>query len=191
MEGRKGHIYNVLSALCMGVVSCVLCGCDGITHRMEIMGDYASSYEESFDDGMECKVKWDYEEKFGFMSVVGEADMYMTFMFSDQFEFKDLVLEYDVSVEGDWDYDGDSLTVMVDTATFKLDYVKSNATRYTEESMVRYLRKHVVTEFLPSMRSKFMSMSDRSVKVVSVSDSAVVVEDPRNGEPITMPKQVN
>lgn len=171
------------------ILAMMVCGCKSISNRCAIMGDYISTYEESFNDGIECKVRWDLVEEFGFFSVDGAAKMFMTFMFDDQFDFKNLTLEYDISVDGSWDYDGERLEVNIDTTSFEYEYIKSNATRYTEEAMVRYLRKHVKEEFIPSMRVKFLSQGDRKVKIQAINDTAVVAVDPRNGGSVTMIKR--
>jgi hypothetical protein len=174
--------------LSMAMVA-LLCGCESISNRCAIMGDYESSYEESFHDGIECKVRWDFVEEFNLFTVDGKAKMYMTFMFDEQFEFKNLTLEYDVMLSGKWSYDGDRLEVLADTTTFKYEYVKSDATRYTEEAMARYLRKHVKDDFIPSMRKKFIALSDRSIKVKAVTDSCVVAVDPRDESEVKMFKK--
>jgi hypothetical protein len=170
------------------VVMFLVCGCESISNRYDIMGSYISKHEESIDDGIECKIRYDFTEQFNLFSDVGKAKLFMTFMFDDQFDFKNLTLEYDVTADGSWDYDGTQLEVEIDTTSLEFEYVKSNATRYTEEAMVRYLRKYVREDFVPQMREKFVLHGDRCVKVQSVSDTAVVAIDPRNGEKVTMVK---
>ena len=56
----NGDILKQMRIMLSMAMVALLCGCESISNRCAIMGDYESSYEESFHDGIECKVRWDF-----------------------------------------------------------------------------------------------------------------------------------
>jgi len=153
------------------------------------MGDYVSETTEHVDDGIACDVDMKLNEKFGLLSFTNDVDMDITFYLDETFDFPNLTLKYSLSVDGDWSYKDSLLTVEVDTASFCCTYIGSDAKTPTEESMVRQLRKNVISgELMPELRDHIIESSVRSVKVYEINDSSVVVDNPVTHEKRVMKK---
>lgn len=145
----------------------------------DIIDDYIYTSSEHVDDGIPCDVEMELNESFSLWSFSNNVDMDVTFHLNDSFDFPDLTLTYKLSVDGNWSYADSMLTVSVDTASFACNYICSSAKTPTEESMVRQLRKNVISgELMPVLRDRIIESSVRSVRVYEISDTALVIDNP-------------
>lgn len=113
-----------------------------------------------------------------------DADISITFFFSDNIEFSNLTLNYKWNVCCDWQLSGNELSLNVDTSSIDYQFVSSSATRYIEQTMVRYLRKYIGNEVKKTIESGFAEHYGQSMKIVELTDSIMTIE--RNGELMTM-----
>ncbi|MCQ2228552.1 MAG: hypothetical protein MJZ13_02260 [Bacteroidales bacterium] len=145
------------------------------------MGNYVSEATEHTNDGIPCDVNMKLNESFSLFSFTNNVDMDITFYLDESFDFPNLTMTYSLSVDGDWSYRDSLLTVEVDTASFCCTYIGSDAKTPTEESMVRQLRRNVISgELMPVLRDHIIESSVRSVRVYEINDSSLVVENPVN-----------
>lgn len=160
------------------LLSTLLSGCayiDDTALRLKILGDYTSDLREVYDDGIACDVTMCIDEDFSFFGLFNQADMLLAFRLQDAFEFSDLTLHYKLSVLGDWIVRDSLITVEVDTSTFECTFIASDAQAYTEQTMVRYLRKYVRETFIPSMQRRLANQWNRTVRFSEVNDEWLLV----------------
>ncbi|MDO4461588.1 MAG: hypothetical protein Q4C30_03695 [Bacteroidia bacterium] len=122
-----------------------------LSDRMAIVGDYYTEYKDEhveFSD-MECSVELRTKEEFRLWSVTNITHMLLTFHFVEPFVFPSMTLEYEVEAEGEWQIDGDTLSISLaqELSNIEYKYLCSNATTPTQESMVRNIKGMLLKDF--------------------------------------------
>ena len=164
----KGSIF-----LCLVVLLCS-CANDSISSR-DIRGTYLAEQTEHLGGEYACDANLVIHEKFGFFGLSSHADAALTFRFDGLFQFPSLTLNYDVNIEGDWSLRDSVITVEIDSASFNYNFISSTARNYTEESMVRYLRKEVDGDISNILRQRLRNAGSRQMRLLDVTDSALHV----------------
>ncbi len=169
----------------------LLLGCNLLsTECREMRGRYVSFSEEHYEDGISCDVHLTMTEDFNTFSFSNSVEMKATFFLDDAWDFPNMTLTYNISVDGDWSYHDSTLVVSVDTTTFCCDYVGSDARTPTEESMARQIRKNIIAgELMPRIRNEVISTSERTVRVIAKDEEKMVVEHPITKCHVTMIRQ--
>ncbi len=144
-----------------------------------IMGEYVSNDYQTLTDGIPCDVMLETSENFELFSFRNKSNMKLDFHFDETFEFPSLMLEYNMEVDGKWRYSDSTLTVDIDTLTFKYEFVGSSAKTPIEESMVRQLKKNVVLDdLMPKMRKRIIESSQRSAHVYDINEESIILKNP-------------
>ncbi|MCQ2203824.1 MAG: hypothetical protein MJZ15_05230 [Bacteroidales bacterium] len=161
-------------------VASVFCGCRVLDSECrDLMGQYISSVDEHLNEDIPCDIHLNLNESFDAFSFSNNVELNVTFYLDEAFEFPNLTLNYDMSVDGNWDYSDSLLCVSVDTTTFCCNYIGSSAKSATEESMARQIRKNIIAgELMPKIRKQVIDSSVRSVRVYAITSDSLVVEHP-------------
>ena len=141
----------------------------------DIMGTYATQQDEHLGGEYSCDAHFDTFQHFTPFGLATSANTALTFNFDGLFEFPSLTLNYELSIDGDWSFEDSIISVDVDTTTFSYTYINSTAHNYTEESMVRYLRKEVDNSIAKVLCERLRSSNVSDMRLLSLSDSVMQV----------------
>ncbi|MBP5420435.1 MAG: hypothetical protein J6Y72_11565 [Bacteroidales bacterium] len=141
----------------------------------DIMGTYATQQDEHLGGEYSCDAHFDTRQSFNPLGLTTTANTALTFNFDGLFEFPSLTLNYELSIDGDWSYADSTISMELDTTTFSYTYINSTAHNYTEESMVRYLRKEVDNNIAKTLCQRLRSSASRDMHLISFSDSVMHV----------------
>lgn len=182
----KKHFQICVFALLVLIFA--LSGCDyyhNYQQREPLFGVYHSFFAKTFtDDGLRGVAEFSTTDCFSNDCMESDADISITFFFSDNIEFSNLTLNYKWNVCCDWQLSGNELSLNVDTSSIDYQFVSSSATRYIEQTMVRYLRKYIGNEVKKTIENGFAEHYGQSMKIVELTDSIMTIE--RNGELMSM-----
>ncbi|MBP5365887.1 MAG: hypothetical protein J6Y82_08185 [Bacteroidales bacterium] len=168
------------------LITMLFLGCS--SEKRRLLGVYESSAQIAVNDDINSIVDIKTREDFGWFGLKCESEIKISFLFNESFDFRDIILNYKLDIEGDWHFDDGILTVSLDSTSFKYDFVGSNAERPTEKTMVRSLREEVRNTLLPDLRRRILNMTNRNIEVPSVSDSVLIVAYRDDGKEMILRK---
>ncbi len=157
-------------------LSISLCSCNvGKWRGHDLRGSYETDIHETFEDedGIVCNVFLKTSQNLESEGMDLIATMRMDVRFSGVLEFKDLSMIYDISMRGHWDINGDTLVVTPVQDSFKSEFKSSNATRPTEEAMVKHMRKYVSENLEKRIMLRLAKESRVVMRIDSVTDVGI------------------
>ena len=160
------------------VISTFFTSCSNVVNEpttFDIMGTYATQQDEHLGGEYSCDAHFDTFQHFTPFGLATSANTALTFNFDGLFEFPSLTLNYELNIDGDWSYADSIITMEIDTATFSYTYINSTAHNYTEESMVRYLRKEVDNNIAKMLCERLRRSSSHDLHLLSLTDSVMHV----------------
>ncbi len=178
------HIKKVI---CLTVAAAALTSCGGPLGGKDlgVVGTYRTYMTEHIEDGsIHCTATAKVDETLGLSGVDIEMDIDLAFHFGGQMEFKDVVVSYTATANGDWGMSGDTLRIAPDSTSISTAYAGSSAQSSVEEAMVRQLRKNVISGMQPKIYERYSKRSQLFATLVSqcshgligkMPDSSVVI----------------
>ncbi len=152
----------------------------------QIVGQYFLEENQYVNDGITCDINIKVRQDFKRKHINSESDLTLKFCFNDSFEFRDMELHYKMRARGEWSY-ADSLIVLnVDTSSVECDFLGSNAESYTEESMVRNLRKYVNENFIPNIEHTHLFVGAGQMYLDQIDDSSLILSHPGDGRAVLL-----
>lgn len=169
------------------LVFAIFSACSPI-ERGRVVGSYDSNVDSHRSDGLDIDVDINTKINFEWLGLDCESNIVLLFIFDEKLNYPNIELRYVTHIGGDWTINDDVLTLDLDTTSFTYDFAGSNATRPTERTMVRNLRKYVGDVYMPVVRERIVNMNSRSVNIVQCSDSLLIVANNDTGNKMELRK---
>ncbi len=168
----------------------IFTGCtDDEKTAWNLVGRYDFSAHEHITDDINCEVEVDAVQDFGHTGIYSTSNVKFTFHFNETFEFSDIELYYKIKASGDWAYRDSLLIIDIVQDNIKYDFQGSNAKRYVEESMVRYLRKYVTETVSPEIEKYLLLYGQTIICLDALTDSSMILSHPNLGRVIELKRE--
>ncbi len=179
-------IYRItFFAVISSLLCLVSCG-ESNPMRDRIVGVYELEENQLINDGMVCDVNIRLRQGFSRSKINTESDVTLRFCFDENFQFNDMELRYRLSANGRWSCADSLLFVDVDTTSVECEFIGSNAQTYTEQTMVRYLRKYVSENFLRDVEQRLLYVGADEMYLDEVDESSLVLSHAGDGRAVML-----
>ncbi len=155
----------------------------------DIVGTYENVTDEYISDDVDCDLHIVSRHRFGLLGFRSSSDVTFVFHFNNTFDFSDIEMYYEVVASGDWSYADSLICIGIDRDNVECNFRGSSASRYVEQTMVRYLRKYVNEKVFPDVEKHFLLFGTERLYLDEISDSTLILSHRSAGRAVSLKRK--
>ena len=148
------------------LVTLVAVGCSDrplLGKPWHLMGDYEvfHSYVCTDSDGVECRMVINSIQSLDPWGLDLHANVSMTYCFEWAWDTRDITLDYDVKIKGNWWVNADTINLIPDVNSINIQYIIPDSASCVDQVMARQMRKLYEPSIESQIRQRLSSKNKR------------------------------